>query len=128
HPGNAETTPHDAHGHGTHVASIAVGDGTGGPQAATFGGVAPGASLSVAKVVNSLGSGTASQVIAGIDWCADRPNVSVISMSLGGSVASPGRDAISLSVNRAVAEKGKVVVVAAGNSGEVGTGHVLTPV
>jgi len=115
---NARTTPYDDHGHGTHVASIAVGDGTGGPQAATFGGVAPGASLSAAKVLNSLGSGTASQVIAGIDWCADRPNVSVISMSLGSSEASDGQDAISLSVNRAVVEKGKVVVVAAGNSGD----------
>jgi serine protease AprX len=115
---NARTTPYDDHGHGTHVASIAVGDGTGGPQAPTFGGVAPAASLSVAKVLNSTGSGTASQVIAGIDWCADRPNVSVISMSLGSSTASDGQDAISLSANRAVVEKGKVVVVAAGNSGD----------
>jgi serine protease AprX len=115
---NGLTTPYDDHGHGTHVASIAAGDGTGGSQAASFGGVAPGASLSVAKVLNAQGSGTATQVIAGIDWCADRPNVSVISMSLGSSVASDGQDAISLSVNRAVVEKGKVVVVAAGNSGD----------
>jgi len=64
---NGGTTAYDDQGHGTHVASIAVGDGTGGPQAATSGGVAPGASLSVAKVLNALGSGTASQVIAGID-------------------------------------------------------------
>jgi serine protease AprX len=112
------TTAYDDHGHGTHVASIAVGDGTGGSQAATFGGVAPGASLSVAKVLNALGSGTAAQVIAGIDWCAGRPNVRVISMSLGSSVASDGQDAISRSVDRAVVEKGKVVVVAAGNSGD----------
>jgi len=115
---NGSTTAYDDQGHGTHVASIAVGDGTGGPQAASFGGVAPGASLSVAKVLNSLGSGTASQVIAGIDWCADRPNVRVISMSLGSSTPSDGQDALSLSVNRAVVEKGKVVVVAAGNSGD----------
>jgi serine protease AprX len=115
---NGLTTAYDDHGHGTHVASIAAGDGTGGSQAATFGGVAPGASLSVAKVLNVQGSGTAGQVIAGIDWCADRPSVSVISMSLGSSLASDGQDAISQSVNRAVAEKGKVVVVAAGNSGD----------
>ncbi len=115
---NGLTTAYDDHGHGTHVASIAAGDGTGGSQAATFGGVAPGASLSVAKVLNAQGSGTAGQVIAGIDWCADRPSVSVISMSLGSSLASDGQDAISQSVNRAVVEKGKVVVVAAGNSGD----------
>ena len=37
----AEATPVDPHGHRTHVASIAVGDGTGGAQAGMFGGVAP---------------------------------------------------------------------------------------
>ena len=36
-------TPVDDHGHGTHVASIAVGDGVGGAQAARFRGVAPAA-------------------------------------------------------------------------------------
>ena len=35
------TTAYDDHGHGTHVASIAAGDGGGGAQAATFAGVAP---------------------------------------------------------------------------------------
>src|SRR5207247_970719 len=39
-------------------------------------------------------------------------------MSLGSSTPSDGQDALSLSVNRAVVEKGKVVVVAAGNSGD----------
>jgi len=113
------TVAYDDHGHGTHVASIAVGDGTGGAQADTYGGVAPGASLSVAKVLNAAGSGTESQVIAGIDWCAGRPNVRVISMSLGTSTPSDGLDALSQAVNNAVSQ-GKVVVVAAGNSGDDG--------
>ncbi len=114
---NGQAVAYDDHGHGTHVAGIAVGDGVGGPNAATFGGVAPGASLSVAKVLNSAGSGTEAQVMAGIDWCAARPNVRVISMSLGTSLPSDGQDAISQSVNSAVAA-GKVVVVAAGNAGD----------
>jgi serine protease AprX len=114
---NGGTVAYDDHGHGTHVAGIAVGDATGGPNAATFGGVAPGASLSVAKVLNSAGSGTEAQVIAGIQWCAARPSVRVISMSLGTAGASDGFDAISQAANNAAAA-GIVVVVAAGNSGD----------
>lgn len=111
------TSPYDDNGHGTHVAAIAVGDSTGGPAAATFGGVAPGASLSAAKVLSSLGSGSLSQVIAGIDWCAARPSARVISMSLGTSAPSDGQDGVSQAANNAAAA-GKVVVVAAGNSGD----------
>lgn len=109
--------PYDDHGHGTHVAAIAVGDSTGGADASRYGGVAPGASLSAAKVLNAAGSGSLAQVIAGIDWCAARPSVRVISMSLGTSTPSDGLDAVSQSVNEAAAA-GKVVVVAAGNSGD----------
>jgi serine protease AprX len=114
---NGRSAPYDDHGHGTHVASIALGDGSGGPNAGRFGGVAPGASLSAAKVLNSSGSGSASGVIAGIDWCAGRSNVRVISMSLGSSTPSDGSDSISQAVNNAVG-LGKVVAVAAGNSGD----------
>jgi serine protease AprX len=114
---NGQAVAYDDHGHGTHVAGIAVGDGVGGPNAATFAGVAPGASLSVAKVLNSAGSGTEAQVLAGIDWCAARASVRVISMSFGTSLASDGLDAISQAVNAAAAA-GKVPVVAAGNSGD----------
>jgi serine protease AprX len=112
-----ETTPYDDHGHGTHVASIAVGDGTGGPQAARFGGVAPGAGLWAGKVLDGQGSGDESGIVAGIDWCAADPDVDVISMSLGTVFPSDGSDALSMAANAAVAD-GKVVVVAAGNSGD----------
>ncbi len=76
---NGRTAPYDDHGHGTHVASIATGDGTGGADAVRYGGVAPGASLSAAKVLSSAGTGTASQIIAGIEWCAGRPSVRIVS-------------------------------------------------
>jgi serine protease AprX len=112
------TTPYDDHGHGTHVASIAVGDGTGGPSAARFGGVAPLAALWAGKVLDAQGAGDESGIIAAIDWCAADPSVDVISMSLGSEVPSDGTDVMSIAANNAVAE-GKVVVAAAGNWGDV---------
>ncbi len=112
---NGQPTAYDDNGHGTHVAGIAVGDGTGTPQ---YAGVAPKAALSAAKVLSSSGSGSASQVIAGIEWCADRDGAVVISMSLGTAGGSDGQDSISQAVNAAVTDKGKPVVVAAGNSGD----------
>jgi serine protease AprX len=115
---NGRLTPYDDHRHGTHVASIAVGDGVGGPQAARFGGVAPAAGLWAGKVLDAQGSGTESQIIAGIDWCATSPTVDVISMSLGTAFPSNGTDNLSLAANRAVTTYGKVVTVAAGNSGD----------
>ena len=110
-------TPYDDHGHGTHVASIAVGDGVGGSLAARFGGVAPAAGLFAGKVLDAEGSGDESGIVAGIEWCAADPDVDVISMSLGTLLPSDGSDVLSLAANAAVAD-GKIVVVAAGNSGD----------
>ncbi|GAA1929519.1 S8 family serine peptidase [Nocardioides marmoribigeumensis] len=110
------TSAYDDHGHGTHVAGIAAGDGVGGAGAATFRGVAPGATLYAAKVLDSSGSGSDSQVIAGIQWCVAQ-GVDVITMSLGDTAGGDGTDASSVAVDNAVAA-GVVVVVAAGNSGD----------
>ena len=115
-------TAYDDHGHGTHVASIAAGDGnstTGGSSAgaAAHVGVAPGAALYAAKVLDAGGSGPDDGVLAGIQWCAAQPGVRVISMSLGDSVPSDGTDPMSGAVDAATAA-GKVVVVAAGNAGD----------
>ncbi|MFQ6172701.1 S8 family serine peptidase [Oryzobacter sp. R7] len=120
---NARTTPYDDHGHGTHVSGIAAGRPVGSADA-PYGGVAPGASLIGAKVLNSAGSGSDANVVAAIEWCAARPDVSVISMSLG-SPGSDGSDAGSVASNAAVAA-GKVVVVAAGNSGDA-PGTISSP-
>jgi serine protease AprX len=114
---DGEATPYDDHGHGTHVASITVGDGVGGALAARFAGVAPAAGLWAGKVLDSQGSGDESGIVAGIEWCAGDPDVDVISMSIGTLLPSDGSDVLSLAANAAVAE-GKVLVVAAGNSGD----------
>jgi serine protease AprX len=112
-----EAAPYDDHGHGTHVASIAVGDGVGGPAAGRFGGVAPAAGLWAGKVLDGDGSGPESGIVAGIEWCAADPDVDIISMSLGTVLPSDGSDVLSMAANAAVAG-GKVVLAAAGNSGD----------
>jgi serine protease AprX len=109
--------PYDDHGHGTHVAAIAAGHGTGSGNAGAFHGVAPAAWIYAAKVLDSTGSGSDSDVIAGVQWCAEQPDVDIISMSLGTTGSSDGQDSLSKAVNNAVGA-GKVVVVAAGNSGD----------
>ncbi|MCF6411155.1 S8 family serine peptidase [Pseudalkalibacillus salsuginis] len=113
---NNRTTPYDDQGHGTHVASTVAGDGDGNP---THKGVAPGAALVGVKVLDSLGSGSMSNVTAGIEWAVENKDVygiEVLSLSLGTSASSDGTDSTSQAVNQAV-DAGLVVTVAAGNSG-----------
>lgn len=115
--GVIHTDPYDDQGHGTSVANISAGDGTGpSALAAPLRGVAPGAPVLAAKVLNYLGSGPDSGVILGVEWCADQPNVRIINLSLTAGSSSDGQDALSLLVNNIV-RSGITVVVAAGNSG-----------
>ncbi|HUS55839.1 MAG TPA: S8 family serine peptidase, partial [Thermohalobaculum sp.] len=124
---NGQLEPYDDQGHGTHVSGISTGDGVGGTSLADDAiGVAPGASLVVAKVLDANGSGSDAQVIEGIEWCAGRNDVDILSMSLGGP-GTDGTDPLSIAVN-CVADSAssptcsqsntpKIVVVSAGNSG-----------
>ena len=87
----------------------------------TYQGVAPGATLIGVKVLGADGSGYTSDVIAGIDYCADPAQgaADVISMSLGGGGPYTGpcdNDLSAIASNNAVAA-GVVVVVASGNDG-----------
>ena len=112
----------DVFGHGTHVSGIAAG--TGFLFGGQFTGVAPGAFLWNAKVLNSQGFGFNSWIIAGIEFAALGPDgvagtddeADVINMSLGAPVNGDGSDPLSLAVDFATGQ-GLVVAVAAGNSG-----------
>jgi subtilisin family serine protease len=110
---NDDPDPLDDHGHGTHVAGIAAGNGGG------ILGVAPGATLYAFKVLNASGFGFDSDVLAGLDRVLDpdaNPQTSdaahVINLSLGG----PGHagDPLSRALDR-LSDLGVVCVVAAGN-------------
>ncbi|ADM27107.1 peptidase S8 and S53 subtilisin kexin sedolisin [Ignisphaera aggregans DSM 17230] len=111
--------PHDTHGHGTWVSSIAVG----GDATRYRFGVAPDAKIMVALVLPG-GYGTAAQILAGLEWvlkpydCNGRPlNISkpdVVSMSFG---SESNYTNIFLPAIRKLIENGIIPVAAIGNSG-----------
>jgi subtilisin family serine protease len=108
-------------GHGTHVAgTIAAQLGVGGKvnpndtSLSTQGvaGVAPGATLLVARVLGTDGSGRTSNVIAAMQWCQAN-GAKIASLSLGSPESSePERVAF-----RTAAENGLLAIAASGNSG-----------
>jgi subtilisin family serine protease len=134
---NNDSNPEDDNGHGSHVSGTVLGGtnvnadfacATTGPE--SMQGVAPAATLIGVKVLDAAGSGSFSNVIAGINRCASTTlpggQADVISLSLGGGQYSGtcDTDTAAIAVNNAVAA-GVVVVVAAGNDGY--TNAVGTP-
>ena len=96
----------DCHGHGTHVAALAVGK--------TYG-VAKGATVYSMRVIGCNGQGSFVNVLLGINHVigqqiANRDRRIIISMSLRGSFSQAVDDAIRDATN-----EGILVVVAAGN-------------
>ncbi len=108
----------DPYGHGTHVASIAAGNGR--ISNAQYTGIAPNANLINLRVLGATGSGTVSAVLAALDWVVSNHvtyNIRVVNMSLGApAVDSYKNDPICRAVRRLV-DAGIVVVAAAGNNG-----------
>jgi subtilisin family serine protease len=99
--------PYDAGDHGTHVSGTVAG----GDSSGQYIGVAPGASLMHAKVMDS--AGYYSQIVAGMEWAIDN-DADVISMSLGSS----GYDGAWIDPIRNAQSHGVVVVTSIGNTGE----------
>jgi subtilisin family serine protease len=117
--------PMDVQGHGTHCAGTVAADGG-------IKGVAPDAKLVAVKSLDNTGSGRISDIIAGIEFCtenAEKYNISVISMSLGGGINYSSYCDVNLSVystaiNNAVLNNISVVV-ATGNSANLT--HISAP-
>ncbi len=92
----------DCNGHGTHVAGT-----IGGKRY----GVAKKVKLYGIRVLDCVGSGTYSSVIAGVEWVtANHTKPAIANMSLGGPASQALDDAIRASISNGI-----IYVVAAGN-------------
>src|SRR5258708_5160802 len=122
-PGDTNTG--DFFGHGTHVAAIIAGNGYDSSTLynypAVYRGVAPEAQIINLRVLNGIGAGTDSAVIAAIQQAValrSTYNIRVINLSLArGVYESYTLDPLCQAVESAW-QAGIVVVVAAGNMGE----------
>ncbi|MDT3434451.1 S8 family serine peptidase [Haloarcula sp. 1CSR25-25] len=105
--GSAAEPWDDDNGHGTHCAGIA--DAVDNSEGVV--GVSTSATLHAVKVLDGDGSGTYSDVAAGLEWVADQRH-DVGSLSLGGPKSSTIEDACQYAY-----DKGVLLVAAAGNDG-----------
>jgi len=112
--GGTPAEGNDPNGHGTHVA------GTIGAIANDDGvvGVAPGVPIHAVRVLDENGSGLWTDIVAGIEYVLDNPQIRVVNLSLGGrgdpnDPSDPLRQAI-----QQLEDAGVVVCIAAGNDAE----------
>jgi subtilisin family serine protease len=105
----------DGHGHGTHIAGIIAAreDNNAGligaaPQVQTQAG----ANIVAVKVLDNTGKGYLSDVIKGLQWVYDHPQIQLVNMSLGFSTDSyPLRAA----TQKLFSDNGTIMVASAGN-------------
>jgi len=118
-------SPVDQCGHGTHVSGILAGNGaqsTGSQFTQSYMGVARAANLVNVRVLDQTGSGSVSNVIAGIQWVVQNQptyHIRVLNISIGHPVGEPSKsDPLCQAVEKAW-KAGIAVVVAAGNDGRL---------
>ena len=119
-----ENQTKDLYGHGTHVASIAAGNGE--MSNGAYLGIAPNANLINLRILDSHGVGSTGNLLAALDWVMTYRsvyNIRVINMSVGTpAIDSYINDPLCQAVRR-VTDAGIVVVAAAGNSGKNSSGQ-----
>lgn len=124
---NGKEGSYDDNGHGTFVAGVAAGNGY--SSGGRYSGVAPHANIVGVKVMNGDGEGSASKIVAGMQWIADHKeefNIRVMSLSLGSQPSGTLKnDPLVVAVNE-MWKRGIFVVAAAGNSGPK-RGTITTP-
>lgn len=101
----------DGHGHGTHCIGTACGPRS--LEGMRGYGMAPESQIFAGKVLGNEGSGSDSQILAGIDWALEN-ECQVVSMSLGADVAEIHPPYVA--AGRRALELGTLIVAAAGNN------------
>lgn len=118
----------DFYGHGTHIAGTIGGNGA--HSAGAYMGVAPKVKLIDVKVMNDLGVGSLSDVVAGLQWIYDNQqkyNIRVANLSLNSIVAESYHTSPLNAAVEILWFNGIVVVVSAGNNGLLNSGVVYPP-
>jgi subtilisin family serine protease len=112
--GQAAASP-DKHGHGTHVAGIAAGNGRGAGGSA-YAGVAPEADLAIVKTTFQ-----SNDIAAGVKYLFDvaeeRQQACVVNLSLGGHFGGHDGSTVTERTIDQLSGRGRIVVVSAGNEG-----------
>ncbi len=109
-----EESPEDAHGHGTSVASLIIGNDSTRPE---YTGMGFGANLISVKIASSTGIITSSGLIAALNWSSLHPDIDIINLSVSEQEEGRGTDVLEAAVELAV-KRGKVVITSAGNNGK----------
>lgn len=110
----------DGHGHGTHCVGTASGPKT-PPGGSRRYGVATNDAIFVAKVLSNQGSGSDSNILAGINWAVTN-QVRVISMSLGANVRQVSQ--AYETVGQRALQAGSLIIAAAGNNANRSAGNL----
>src|SRR5690606_19733892 len=114
----------DEEGHGTHVASIAAGNGGTGDGEPRYVGIAPGATIIVASPMSPSGGFADAGSLNAARFIFDRPDAlgaaAVVSLSVGSDFGPhDGSSDLESGLAALVGDDkpGRAIVVAAGNSG-----------
>lgn len=120
---NNKIQPYDDNGHGTHVTGDMAGNGQ--KSNGLYKGPAYESHLVGVKVLDNTGSGSLSNVIAGVQWCVENKEqygIRIIGMSLGAKAEVSYKEDLLCQAVKAAWNAGIVVCAAAGNEGpESGT-------
>ena len=106
----------DRNGHGTHVASIATGDGS--AASSPFVGVAPAATVIIVKT-----SFYTADILSAVEWIFDEADAlglpAVVNLSLGGHDGPhDGTSLFEEGLDQLANSSGRAIVVSAGNEGD----------
>jgi serine protease AprX len=116
----------DPFGHGSHVASIAAGNGRISNSA--YLGIAPAANLINLRVLNANGTGSTSILLSALDWVLSNRstyNIRVVNLSLGAAAIDSYKVDPACKAVRKLVNAGVVVIAAAGNDGKDSSGKKI---